>query len=86
MINPKIIPIIIVAILAFSGCVEPNDPCNQYDVNGDGCVNQLDIDSVSDHYGETGTPGWIPQDVNDDGEVSVLDITLVSNNLGCGCE
>ena len=44
-----------------------------WDVNMDGAVNVLDMISVSQHMGETGTPGWIRQDVNGDGVINVLD-------------
>jgi hypothetical protein len=35
-----------------------------WDVNKDGIINVLDMTSVSQHLGETGTAGWLPQDVN----------------------
>lgn len=45
-----------------------------WDVNGDGFVNVLDMILVCQHFGETGTPGWIPEDVNRDGVISVRDM------------
>lgn len=51
---------------------------NIYDVNGDFFINMLDIVCVSNHYGERGSPGWIPEDVNNDGRVSVFDLMLLA--------
>jgi hypothetical protein len=36
--------------------------------------------SISLHWGETGTPGWIPQDVNSDGIVNSLDLIIVGQH------
>ena len=47
-----------------------------WDVNGDGFVNVLDMISVGQHFGETGSPGWIPEDVNRDGVINVRDMLL----------
>ena len=50
------------------------------DVNGDGRVNVLDMIRIGMHWGETGSPGWIPEDVNQDGVINVLDMILVGMN------
>jgi hypothetical protein len=47
----------------------------------DGVVDQADADIISDHYGETGYPGWIRADVNKDGSVNSDDISLVVSNF-----
>jgi len=47
------------------------------DVNGDGRVNVLDMIRIGMHWGETGSPGWIPEDVKQDGVIDVLDMILV---------
>jgi hypothetical protein len=52
------------------------------DVNGDGHVNVLDMILVGQHWGETGTPGWIPEDVNKDGVIDVLDLIVIGQNWG----
>ena len=44
-----------------------------WDVNMDGTVNVLDMGFISQHFGETGTAGWIREDVNADGMVNILD-------------
>lgn len=51
-----------------------------YDVNNDGAVNVLDIISVSQQWGATGSNGWISEDINVDGVVNVLDVVLISQN------
>jgi len=51
-----------------------------WDVNMDGAVNVLDMISVSQHWGETGTAGWIRQDVNADGVINVLDNTIIGQH------
>ena len=52
------------------------------DVNGDGTVNVLDMILIGQHWGETGTPGWIPEDVNRDGAINVLDMILIGQHWG----
>lgn len=58
------------------------EPAPAWDVNGDGAVNYLDMIVVGNRYGETGTPGWIPEDVNDDGAVNYLDMIVIGNHYG----
>ena len=52
----------------------------RWDVNQDGHVNVLDMVLVGQHWGETGTPGWIPEDVNEDGVINVLDMVLIGQH------
>jgi hypothetical protein len=52
----------------------------QPDVNSDGKVNVLDVISVTQHWNETGTSGWIIQDINEDGTINVLDVILIGQN------
>jgi hypothetical protein len=54
-----------------------NQPREGCDVNSDGAVNVLDLIRVGQHWGEVGSPGWIPEDVNRDGTVNVLDSILI---------
>jgi hypothetical protein len=51
-----------------------------WDTNIDGSVNVLDMISVSQHMGESGTSGWIKQDVNGDGTVNVLDLIMIGQH------
>jgi len=53
-----------------------------YDLNNDKTVNIQDLLSVANHFGETGTPGWIIQDVNKDGQIRVLDLVLIATHWG----
>jgi hypothetical protein len=47
------------------------------DLNNDGSINVLDIINVAQHFGESGSNGWIPQDVNEDGTINVLEVILI---------
>jgi len=49
------------------------------DVNGDGVVDTVDLNSV---YNNLGTDGQLGGDANGDGIVDTLDLNLVYNNLG----
>ncbi len=51
-----------------------------WDPNIDGAVNVLDMITVGQRFGETGTAGWIRQDVNGDGSISVLDMTIIGQH------
>jgi len=65
--------------------IEPLTPLpNPGDLNGDGVVNQADVDLVISHFGYRITdPGWDPQaDANGDGVVNVDDLNIVLSNLG----
>ena len=58
------------------------------DVDGNGVVNVIDKVQVRNHFGESGSPGWIPADVNCNGVVNVLDKVKVRNQFGdsgCSC-
>jgi len=54
------------------------------DVNGDGCIDVLDVILAGQHFGETGAPGWIPEDVTQNGTINVLDIVLILSQFGQG--
>ena len=51
-----------------------------WDVNGDGNANVLDMVLVGQHWGETGLTGWIQEDTNEDGTVNVLDMIIIGQN------
>ena len=53
---------------------------NAGDINQDGKVNASDKDIVVQHWGESGSPGWIAADVNLDGKISALDLILIGQN------
>jgi len=49
-----------------------------WDIDNDGDCNVYDLVLVSNHYNETGTPGWIREDVDNNGQIRVIDLVLVS--------
>ena len=53
---------------------------NPWDVNGDGHVDVADIIDIASHFGEHGSPHFIPEDVNGDGSVDILDIIELLNH------
>lgn len=40
-------------------------------------IRDVWLERISDHWGETGTPGWIPEDFNHDGIINVGDLIVV---------
>ena len=52
---------------------------SDWDINCDGQCNILDLVMVSNHYGATGSDGWIREDMDNNGVINVLDIGLISN-------
>lgn len=59
---------------------------NSGDVNGDGVVNCVDLDTVKASFGKKlGQPGFNPNaDVNGDGVVNVLDLSIVARQVPAG--
>ena len=55
-----------------------------YDVNDDGIVDLRDLESIEEHLGESGPPGWIPEDVNSDGIIDTLDMIIVGQHCTGG--
>jgi hypothetical protein len=66
--------------LIWYGPDPPFPPFEPWDVNGDGYVNEDDMDLVYEHFGATGDPGWIREDVKQDGRIDVLDMILVGQH------
>jgi hypothetical protein len=52
----------------------------QTDINGDGNANVLDIISITQHWNETGTNGWITQDIDENGIINVLDVIIIGQH------
>jgi hypothetical protein len=50
------------------------------DINNDGHVNVLDMVLIGQHWGQTGSPGWVPEDVKKDGVTNVLDMIIVGQH------
>jgi hypothetical protein len=53
-----------------------------WDVNSDGYCTILDLVLISNHYGQSGSNGWIREDADNNGVIQVMDLVLVSNNFG----
>ena len=53
-----------------------------WDINGDGVCNIYDLVLIGNCWGETGTPGWIPEDLNQDGVVNIYDLVMLGNHWG----
>lgn len=53
-----------------------------WDINNDGICNILDFICISNHFGETGTPGWICEDTDKNGEIQLLDVIFIANHYG----
>lgn len=56
-------------------------PAN-WDINSDGSCTIFDLVLLSNHYGNTGSSGWIREDADNNGEISILDFVIVSNHYG----
>ena len=48
-----------------------------WDLNGDHVCNISDVVVLGLHWGETGTPGWMPFDLNNDGVISIGDVVVL---------
>jgi hypothetical protein len=55
-------------------------PSADWDVNGDGAANVLDMVLVGQRWGESGLTGWIREDANEDGTVDVLDMIIIGQH------
>jgi len=55
-------------------------PSDNWDINGDGDANVLDMVLVGQQWDETGQTGWIREDANEDGAVNVLDMIVIGQH------
>jgi hypothetical protein len=53
-----------------------------WDLNGDHICNIGDVVVIGLKWGQTGTPGWIPEDVNNDGTVNIGDVVVIGLHWG----
>jgi PKD repeat protein len=53
-----------------------------WDLNGDHTCNIGDVVVIGLKWGQTGTPGWIPEDVNNDGTVNIGDVVVIGLHWG----
>jgi hypothetical protein len=75
-----------IAALAQDGSVTVTPPCRE-DVNGDGVINIVDIQSVAAHWNTVeGEDGYDPlYDINDDHRIDIIDVQLVSAKWNTTC-
>ena len=59
-----------------------NSVAPDWDLNGDNVINIGDVVVVGLKWGQTGTPGWIPEDVNNDGVVNIGDVVVIGLHWG----
>jgi len=57
-------------------------PVPAWDLNGDHVCNIGDVVVIGLHWGEAGTPGWIPQDLNNDGVINIGDVVVLGLHWG----
>jgi hypothetical protein len=57
-----------------------NQLYDDWDVNGDGESNVLDMVLVGQQWNETGLTGWIREDTNEDGIINVLDMIIIGQH------
>ncbi len=59
-----------------------NSTAPDWNLNGDNVINIGDVVVVGLKWGQTGTPGWIPEDVNNDGVVNIGDVVVIGLHWG----
>jgi hypothetical protein len=59
-----------------------NSTAPDWDLNGDHVCNIGDVVVIGLHWGETGTPGWIPEDLNNDGDINIGDVVVLGLHWG----
>jgi hypothetical protein len=52
-----------------------------WEVNPDGILTVLDLVYVSNHFGQSGSNGWIREDVDNNGIIDTLDFVQISNHF-----
>jgi hypothetical protein len=53
-----------------------------WDLNADHVCNIGDVVVIGLVWGQTGTPGWIPQDLNSDGAINIGDVVVLGLHWG----
>jgi hypothetical protein len=51
-----------------------------WDINGDGIADVLDMVLIGQQWAESGLTGWIREDTNEDGTINVLDIIVIGQH------
>jgi len=71
-----------VAVPLSSPTINQAEIASVWDLNLDGTVNAADMVICAGFFGQTGTPGWIPEDFLKAGVITVLDLILIGQNFG----
>lgn len=58
----------------------PSQPA--WDLNGDHVCDIGDVVKIGLCWGQTGSPGWIPEDVNNDGIIDIGDLVVIGLHWG----
>jgi hypothetical protein len=53
---------------------------DDWDVNGDGAANVLDMVLVGQRWGQSGLTGWVLEDTNEDGNINILDLIIIGQH------
>ena len=53
-----------------------------WDLNGDHVCDIGDVVILGLHWGQKGTPGWIPEDLNNDGVIDIGDVVVLGLHWG----
>jgi hypothetical protein len=67
---------------AISATFAADSATPDWDLNGDHVCNIGDVVVIGLKWGQTGTPGWIPQDVNNDGVINIGDVVVIGLHWG----
>lgn len=72
---------IFLIILLYISCASAQAAL-QYDVNGNGTIDIVDLVIIQQHFNEITSSPYQPYDVNSDGVVNISDATLVGQHIG----
>jgi len=53
-----------------------------WDLNNDHSCDASDVVKIGLRWGQTGTPGWVPEDLNNDGTINICDVVVVGLSWG----
>ncbi len=53
-----------------------------WDLNNDHVCDISDVTIIDLHWGQTGSPGWIPEDLNNDGTINICDVVVIGLDWG----
>lgn len=53
-----------------------------WDLDGNGVCGSGDLMIILQHWGQKGTPGWIPEDLDLDGKIGIIDAIIIAIHYG----